>query len=194
MKREHPAVRAEKTNHLARAQRQTVIDTILGRALRGVLTIPEAALLADYVRAERQVAEKTRRSLADTTRALHRHREAADAAIQALEARVAELDAGETTEGASGPADGRVGASEAVRGVRDGRGGARAPQGGSDGSGVAERLATLRAAPSGPHEAHEGPSGPVSRPNSAPATLSPQRAQNGAHSLNPAPSSRKRTA
>ena len=79
--------RAAKPNQQERAQRRAVIDTLLGRALRGVLTIPEAALLADYVRAEQRLADTTRRALADTTRALQRHREAADAAVLEAEQR-----------------------------------------------------------------------------------------------------------
>jgi hypothetical protein len=83
--------RAPKPNQHERAGRQGAIDALLQRALRGVLTIPEAAVLADYWRAERQVADKTRRSLGDTTRALQRHREAADAEIRRLEDQIAEL-------------------------------------------------------------------------------------------------------
>lgn len=83
--------RAPKPNQHERAQRRATIETLLGRALRGVLTIPEAAVLADYMRAEWRVADKTRVSLGDTTRALASHRAAADAEIQRLEARIAEL-------------------------------------------------------------------------------------------------------
>ncbi|WP_406418349.1 hypothetical protein [Streptomyces sp. NBC_01614] len=91
----HPQrTRAPKPNQQERVQRQLVIDNLIGRALRGVLTIPEAAVLAEYWQAERRVEEKTRRRLTDTTRALQRHREAADAEIQRLEALVAELRAG----------------------------------------------------------------------------------------------------
>lgn len=89
--RPKPAVRAAKPNQHERHNRQATIDVLLGRALRGALTIPEAALLAEYVRAERQVADKTRRSLGDTSRALERHRAAAADAIQQLEARIDEL-------------------------------------------------------------------------------------------------------
>jgi hypothetical protein len=85
--------RAPKPNQHERSQRQTAIDHLITRALRGVLTVPEAAVLADYVRAERLLADKTRRSLADTTRALQRHREAADAEIRRLEERITELTA-----------------------------------------------------------------------------------------------------
>lgn len=86
-----PRTRAPKPNQHERANRQAVIDNLIGRALRGVLTIPEAAVLAYYWQAERRVEEKTRRSLADTTRALERHRQAADAEIRRLEELVAEL-------------------------------------------------------------------------------------------------------
>lgn len=86
-----PRVHAPKPNQRDRANRQAVIDNLIGRALRGVLTIPEAALLAEYWAAERRVEDKTRRQLTDTTRALQRHREAADAEIRRLEARIAEL-------------------------------------------------------------------------------------------------------
>ena len=86
-----PTVRAPKPNQHERAQREAVIDNLLGRALRGVLTIPEAAVLADYWRAHRRIADQTRLSLGHTTRTLERHRAAADAEIQRLEARIAEL-------------------------------------------------------------------------------------------------------
>ena len=81
-----PAVRAPKPNQHERAQRQGAIDVLLQRALRGVLTIPEAAVLADYVRAERRNADQTRISLGHTTRTLNLHRQAADVEIQRLEA------------------------------------------------------------------------------------------------------------
>ena len=87
-----PTVRAPKPNQHERAHRKVAIDALLQRALRGMLTIPEAALLAEYVRAEQRLADKTRRSLADTTRALQRHREAADTEIRRLEERIAELN------------------------------------------------------------------------------------------------------
>ncbi|MEU3613459.1 hypothetical protein ABZ725_14245 [Streptomyces sp. NPDC006872] len=85
---------APKPNQRERAQRQTTIDTLLQRALRGLLTIPEAALLAEYWRAEQRLADKTRRSLGATTRALEHHRAAADAEIQRLENQIEELAAG----------------------------------------------------------------------------------------------------
>jgi plasmid replication initiation protein len=86
-----PTTRAPKPNQHERAQRQGAIDVLLQRALRGKLTIPEAAVLADYVRAERRLADQTRLSLGHTTRTLNLHRAAADAEIQRLEARIAEL-------------------------------------------------------------------------------------------------------
>ena len=98
----HPQrTRALKPNQHERANRQTVIDNLIGRALRGALTIPEAAVLAEYWQAERRIEEKTRRRLGDTTRALQRHREAADAEIRRLEALVAELKAGGHDDGPS---------------------------------------------------------------------------------------------
>lgn len=91
MTRRKPAVRALKPNERERIQRHAVIDALLLRALAGELTIPEAVTLSDAWQAERVVEEKTRRMLTDTTRALTRHRAAADAEIQALEARITEL-------------------------------------------------------------------------------------------------------
>lgn len=118
-----PRVRAPKPNQHERTQRQLVIDNLIGRALRGVLTIPEAAVLADYVRAERQLSDKTRRSLAHTTRALQRHREAADAEIRRLEERVAELTGASEVGNAppSEPAGARLTASQPANGTRDAR-------------------------------------------------------------------------
>jgi hypothetical protein len=86
-----PTTRAPKPNQHERAQRQGAIDVLLQRALRGKLTIPEAAVLADYVHAERRLADQTRLSLGHTTRTLERHRAAADAEIRRLEERIAEL-------------------------------------------------------------------------------------------------------
>lgn len=86
-----PNGHAVKPNERERLQRQTIIDALLLRALSGELTIPEAATLAEAWRAEQQVEEKTRRRLGDTTRALTRHRAAADAEIRQLEDRIAEL-------------------------------------------------------------------------------------------------------
>lgn len=94
MTRPRPTLRAAKPNQQERVQRELVIDNLIGRALRGVtLTIPEAALLADYWRAERHNADQTRQSLADTTRALERHREAAATAIREAEQRAGQAEA-----------------------------------------------------------------------------------------------------
>jgi hypothetical protein len=90
----HPSTRAPNPNQHERAARQGAIDALLQRALRGTLTIPEAAVLADYVQTERRISELTRQQLTDTTRALQRHREAADAEIRRLEELV-EQHAGE---------------------------------------------------------------------------------------------------
>ncbi|MGW4825017.1 hypothetical protein ACWEP4_40445, partial [Streptomyces sp. NPDC004227] len=90
-RREHPTVRAPKVNQRERIQREETIDNLLGRALQGKLTIPEAAVLAEYWRDDRRKNAKTRKRLTDITRALQRHREAADAVIQGLEEQVAEL-------------------------------------------------------------------------------------------------------
>jgi multidrug efflux pump subunit AcrA (membrane-fusion protein) len=92
MTRPRPTLRAAKPNQRERAQRELVIDNLIGRALRGHLTIPEAALLADYVRADRRNAQQTRQSLADTTRALERHREAARTAIREAEQRAEQAE------------------------------------------------------------------------------------------------------
>jgi hypothetical protein len=94
-----------------------------------VLSVPEAAVLADYWRAERELADKTRRSLGETTRALQRNREAADAEIQRLEARVAELESERGTEMVQEATGGPQGVQEAANGRPGVRGAARAAQG-----------------------------------------------------------------
>jgi cell division protein FtsB len=127
--RRSPAVRAPKPNEHERAQRQAAVEILLRRALHGVLSVPEAAVLADYWRAERELADKTRRSLGETTRALQRNREAADAEIRRLEARVAELEAETGTEVVQEATDGAQGVQEAANGARDVRGAARAADG-----------------------------------------------------------------
>ena len=91
MTRRKPAVRALHPGVQERLQREAAIDALVKRGLLGVLTIPEAAVLADYVRADRRVADKTRKRLTETTQALQRHREAADAEIRRLEDRIDEL-------------------------------------------------------------------------------------------------------
>lgn len=90
-----------KPNHHERAARQGAIDALLQRALRGTLTIPEAAVLAEYVHTERRIATLTRQQLTDTTRALQRHREAADTEIRRLEELVEQLGGPETEEQAA---------------------------------------------------------------------------------------------
>jgi hypothetical protein len=122
-------VRAPKPNEHERAQRQAAVEILLRRALHGVLSVPEAAVLADYWRAERELADKTRRSLGETTRALQRNREAADVEIRRLEARVAELEAARGAEAAQEPAGGPQGAQEAANGGPDVLGAARAADG-----------------------------------------------------------------
>lgn len=101
MTRRKPAVRAPKPNHIERAQRHAAVDVLLQRALRGALTIPEAAVLAEYWREDQRLGELTRRRLGDTTRALERHRQAADAEIQRLEQRIVELTGTQQQEGSS---------------------------------------------------------------------------------------------
>ncbi|MFF4751810.1 hypothetical protein [Streptomyces sp. NPDC001270] len=76
-----------------RRDRRTLLDHLLTRALRGRLTVTEAALLTEQVREEQRVYDQTRRSLGETTAALGRHREAADEAIREMEQRA--LDAEE---------------------------------------------------------------------------------------------------
>jgi cell division protein FtsB len=127
--RRSPAVRAPKPNEHERAQRQAAVEILLRRGLHGVLSVPEAAVLADYWRAERELADKTRRSLGETTRALQRNREAADAEIQRLEARVAELEAARGAEAPQETADGPQDASGAANGARDVRGAPKAADG-----------------------------------------------------------------
>ncbi|MGC0205243.1 hypothetical protein [Streptomyces levis] len=76
-----------------RRDRRALLDNLLARMLRGQLTTAEAALLAESVREEQRAYDQTRRSLGETTTALTRHREAADAAIREMEQRA--LDAEE---------------------------------------------------------------------------------------------------
>lgn len=127
--RKSPAVRAPKPNEHERAQRQATIEILMRRALHGVLTPAEAAVLADYWRAERELADKTRRSLGETTRALERNRVAADTEILRLEARVAELEAEFSATAPQEAVSGPQGVEEAARAVPDGRGAPRASSG-----------------------------------------------------------------
>jgi len=143
--RRTPAVRAPKANEHERAQRQAAVEILLRRALHGVLSVPEAAVLADYWRAERELADKTRRSLGETTRALQRNREAADAEIQRLEAHVEELlAAASVTPGEA--LDGRQAGQEPAKAAADVRGAVR-PAGGhsADPADVTEAQNAVRA-------------------------------------------------
>ncbi|MGW3511195.1 hypothetical protein [Streptomyces sp. NPDC000994] len=68
-----------------RRDRRDTLDRLLSRALRGRLTTTEAALLAEYVRKEQRVSDETRARLADSDRAIVKHREAAEDAIREAE-------------------------------------------------------------------------------------------------------------
>ncbi|WP_020135097.1 hypothetical protein [Streptomyces sp. 351MFTsu5.1] len=94
--RRRPNGHALKPNQRARQQREAAVEALLLKAAAGTLSIPEGLLLAECWREERRLDAKTRQRLTDTTRALERHREAADGEIRRLEA---ELAAG--TEGAA---------------------------------------------------------------------------------------------
>lgn len=82
-----PTQRAPKGRTRDRADRRAVLDVLLARAQRGVLSAAEGALLAEHVREETRLADENRRAMAGTTQALERHREAADAAIVEAEER-----------------------------------------------------------------------------------------------------------
>ncbi|MFF7146063.1 hypothetical protein ACFZB5_33520 [Streptomyces nodosus] len=75
-----------------RRDRHATTDILIGRMLRGVLSAAEAALLAEHVREEQRTGDATRQSLAETTAALTRHREAADAAIVEAEQRAEQAE------------------------------------------------------------------------------------------------------
>ncbi|GHJ27017.1 hypothetical protein TPA0910_14500 [Streptomyces hygroscopicus subsp. sporocinereus] len=64
-----------------RTERDRVVEVLLARLDRGALSPAEAALLGEHVREYRRLAEENRRAMIGTTRALAKHREAADAAI-----------------------------------------------------------------------------------------------------------------
>ncbi|WP_432194737.1 hypothetical protein [Streptomyces sp. bgisy027] len=68
-----------------RLDRRAVVDVLLARAARGVLSAVEGALLAEHVREEQRLADENRRAMAGTTQAFAKHREAADAEIRRLE-------------------------------------------------------------------------------------------------------------
>ncbi|MFF9704111.1 hypothetical protein ACF1FE_23470 [Streptomyces griseofuscus] len=77
-----------------RAERDRVVDVLLARLQRGALSQAEAALLAEHVRELQRLAEENRRAMVGTTRALAKHREAADAAIVEAEQRAEQAQAG----------------------------------------------------------------------------------------------------
>ncbi|MEU9306937.1 hypothetical protein [Streptomyces sp. NPDC048256] len=85
-----PTKRAPKGRNRDRADRRAVVDVLLARAQRGVLSAAEGALLAEHVREEQRLADENRRAMAGTTQALERHREAADTAIVEAEQHLAE--------------------------------------------------------------------------------------------------------
>ncbi|WP_406188395.1 hypothetical protein [[Kitasatospora] papulosa] len=87
-----PQQRAPKGRDLDRLDRRNVVENLLARVHRTRLTSPEAALLGDYVREEQRAADATRSSLAGTTRALERNREAADDAIREAEQRAEQAE------------------------------------------------------------------------------------------------------
>ncbi|MFG3037798.1 hypothetical protein ACGFYZ_12900 [Streptomyces sp. NPDC048330] len=76
-----PRQRAPKGRDRDRDDRRAVLDVLLARAQRGVLSAAEAALLAQHVEEEQRLADETRQAMAGTTQALERHRAAADDAI-----------------------------------------------------------------------------------------------------------------
>lgn len=89
--------RAPKGRDRDRTDRRAVVDVLLDRTRRGVLSAAEAALLCEHVREEQRLADESRRAMAGTTQALERHREAADAAIVEAEQR-AETAAGKLSD------------------------------------------------------------------------------------------------
>lgn len=88
-----PQQRAPKGRNRDRADRRAVVDVLLARLQRGVLSPAEGALLAEHVREEQRFADENRLAMAGTTRALAKHREAADAAIVEAEQQLAEVHA-----------------------------------------------------------------------------------------------------
>ncbi|MEV5673494.1 hypothetical protein AB0L28_32575 [Streptomyces sp. NPDC052503] len=87
-----PQQRAPKGRDLDRLDRRNVVENLLARVHRVRLTSPEAALLGDYVREEQRAADAMRSSLAGTTRALERNRQAADDAIREAEQRAEQAE------------------------------------------------------------------------------------------------------
>lgn len=77
-----------------RLDRQIALsEVLLPRLERDVLLPEERTLLAVYVREEIRVAEATRKSYGETTRALDRVRDSTDSAVQEAEQRAAEAKA-----------------------------------------------------------------------------------------------------
>ncbi|KAF0795858.1 hypothetical protein [Streptomyces sp. FR-008] len=83
-----PYNRPPEGRHRDRADRRAVVDVLLARAHRGVLSRAEVALLAEHVREEQRVADENRRAMAGTTQALDRVR----AQLAAAEAAIVEAE------------------------------------------------------------------------------------------------------
>ncbi|MGW2550050.1 hypothetical protein [Streptomyces sp. NPDC001635] len=81
-----PTPRLTKGRDRDREDRRTAIeDVLLPRLARGVLLPAEAALLDTYVREEIRVADATRKTMGETTRALEKNRDATDTAVREAE-------------------------------------------------------------------------------------------------------------
>lgn len=80
--------RAPKGRDRDRADRRAVVDVLLARAQRGVLSTAEGALLGEHAREEQRVADENRRAMAGTTQALERAR----AQLAAAEAAIVEAE------------------------------------------------------------------------------------------------------
>ncbi|MGW0134848.1 hypothetical protein [Streptomyces sp. NPDC003299] len=98
-----------------RRDRRALLDNLLTRALRGRLTVTEAALLAEQVREEQRVCDETRARLADADRNLARHREAADTAIRELEERAEQAERQRDNERERADWNARVAAEQQAR-------------------------------------------------------------------------------
>ncbi|MFF3886583.1 hypothetical protein [Streptomyces sp. NPDC001914] len=75
-----------------RSDRRAGLDILLARADRGTLSRTEAALLREYVTEEQRTADESRKANAGSTRALERHRAAAEAAIVEAEQRAEQAE------------------------------------------------------------------------------------------------------
>lgn len=80
--------RAPKGRDRDRADRRAVVDVLLARAQRGVLSTAEGALLGEHAREEQRLADESRRAMAGTTQALERTR----AQLAAAEAAIVEAE------------------------------------------------------------------------------------------------------